>query len=435
MGLFEELRPRDVSADEWECWMHEYGRSARNADAWEYNRWWVSKVKSDVLSKLIRPEAETKRRRLLGRWKTRGGLSLAHKRPDLSGSIGDFGGLFFETPFGSHREFVKEKGRKLARVGHTIIAWQTGRVSWKAGQIKCRGPGAASYNGASFYYGLATVHAMLEEAERKGDAVSLVVAPRTIERGMEEIRSEKLVSLPKDWTTRVYGPDLSIAYEMNFFDILPNRALAQPHASQGDDPVDLARRLERERIAAFDAERTPKELTHAPWAKKRAEELRKWFKNSPPLDERRDASDGAVSRALFFEHSTDYERMKDLLLSVSPKALDGGTEAPPAWPLAVAYEVFERHSKEVRGTVILVTSLSFPMELYKYAHYLREMDKHADVVVIDVGVLDLTPAFRNDFLMRNGQPVVKYVYVGDRIEEMTERVLRAVGGVLEGVPV
>src|SRR3990167_3692116 len=103
VGLYEALKPKDVDADEWECWAHEYGRGVTNADVFEYNRWWVSKVKSDILAALVRPEEETKRRRRLGRWKTKGGLSLSDKRMDLVGSIVDYGGLFFETPFGSHR--------------------------------------------------------------------------------------------------------------------------------------------------------------------------------------------------------------------------------------------------------------------------------------------------------------------------------------------
>ena len=426
-GLYEALRPHDIDPDEWECWMHEYGRSVTNADVYEYNRWWVSKVKSDILASLVRPEEETKRRRRLGRWRTKGGLSMSDRRPDLIKSITDYGGLFFETPFGSHRKFVKEKGRKSAGVGHTVIAWHTGRESWKEGKIRCKG--GRSYDGAAFYHALATVFAIVEDAERRGDRATLVVAPRELEANMESVLSQRFTMQRKSWRTRIFGPNLQIFAELNMFETLINRRMSPAAGTDVGSAIAGAKAAE---AGAWGNMKKPAGGFYTvEWSRDEAEEdVRRWFSGAK-VEEYSDASNMEISAALFYERSVDYEGIRNRLLAVSPRGL---TIQPNfASPLMVGYEVFTQSSKEVRGTMIMVAALDRPTDLYMFRHYLREIDRSMDIVFIDLGELDLSQLFLEPEMTRNGRPLVRYVYVGDDIAHMTERVIKAIGGTIDGV--
>jgi len=440
-GLFASLKPHDVSDEEWTCWMLEYGTTTSGADRREFNLWWVSKVKTDILKRLVRPVEVVKSRRRVGRYRLKPGLSMQDRRPDIERSLQDFGALFFETPFGYHKKLLPDPGRKVSATGNIIIAWYMDSRALREPLI-CMGQ---QFPGAVFFNGLAAVYAVVENAEARGDRVSLIVHPRNIERRMQESTDIDYSKHTRDWDTMLFDGDGKPVYAYNPFGmaytvhVLPEHGVpSQAHVGYlppmsvslwvsklpGADSRFWANATEPDVI------RTVPELRQK--AEKLAAEIGARTGSSPPRVAVDDPDGTPISDALFYFNSREYEGIKEALLATAPFY-------DTDWfnifrPIATAVDVYSRLSHGRRGTFIIIGATEFPGQFHPLKGWLRAIEKQMDVIFIDLAQTDMSEFFTHPLMIGDaGKPLVKYVHVGQNVDQLTERLIRAIGGTIDGV--
>ena len=154
--------------------------------------------------------------------------------------------------------------------------------------------------------------------------------------------------------------------------------------------------------------------------------------SSPPRVAVDDPDGTPISDALFYFNSREYEGIKEALLATAPFY-------DTDWfnifrPIATAVDVYSRLSHGRRGTFIIIGATEFPGQFHPLKGWLRAIEKQMDVIFIDLAQTDMSEFFTHPLMMGDaGKPLVKYVHVGQNVDQLTERLIRAIGGTIDGV--
>lgn len=372
--LYHDLKPAGVDEETWERWVFEY-IIANPSDYRRYNRWYASKVRSEILSALVTAERAVKRKaKAFGRWRRFGGLSVRDHRPDYVGSITNYGDLIFESPFGMHRKFTKEPGRKLAAAGSVVISVDLSTSALSGTNPKY--PGVPKQN---FMNIMATVVSLIEEARTRGDRVTIITQP-TIGKGLENVRPQK----PYKMTLIIpayppnYPNDMTLWKDGDIWNPPRTNGLAKGVGEVHFQPDGHLLGHAKDKIQGL--HRT----------------LSFGFK--------------VLSEYYSFINSQDYDLMKRTFLDIPFDFVSGVTWEDYAIP--ITGDIWSLLQKEKRGLTIVISSLDTLAPWWVSHRYVRAAHRVSDIVCIHFSEQDWGPFFRGEpDMLYNGKPMVNYVNV------------------------
>jgi len=367
-----------VTDDEYDCWM--LGMLSRwPAYRYEYNMYVVSRIKTEILKSLVPPEVVSKRRseRKAGKWARKVGLDPDDRRPDYLRSLTTFGDLFYGSTHGYSRIFKPERGRRYALSGSFVILWDA-EYDMRGGiHPKCR-----EVDRQFFYNALAATYVLVEEAEQRGDAVTLMVCPQGIDRLFPKHNRpqfRKAPVIPVDFQmsdqTRVISTD-------DIFEWVPN-LYGEPNPRVSPDG-----RLPRN------------------WLSDANNQIRKDTDRAP----------GMLSKYYYWVNSYNYNDIKEEILDFvwGPEDMRRRRlmHSAPLFIVPVLHKVTAKTDWDKRGTLIYITALANLGWFLPAFHYFREVHKKYECYIIDVGNTDWTMLFKNEpILLDRGVPIFNYINV------------------------
>lgn len=380
--------PPGMDEDKWLCWVksfYNYG----GGDIDIYNRWWCDFVVSEVLDKIREANLTTKKKRTEGRWVLKRGIRVSDKQWDIQASIGRYGRLFAGTDLGYHREFEpKMRGREFGKAGSFIILWDTD-ASLNKGEVECVAREKDEYGdpildddgediGAvihtekilkqNWFNSLACVYALLKEAERKGDHVTLLAGPGNhIKMSLNIHYGDSAKTFPM-----IAARDGETVIQ----DVPVFRTIAAlPPALTEASTIPLSDHMKE--VAMSGEERTV--FSRGP------AELSEFFK---------------------FENNTNYEHIINTLMKMQPPERRWKTPSFIKMHMVYLNAIWDDLPKTKRSTIVVISTVSYPMTFWLSYRYIAEFYRFADFFIVDVGARDNSALFEMDeFFDPNNLPV------------------------------
>jgi hypothetical protein len=451
-----------VTDAEWECTILRMFRD--DTYVREYNGFVVQSVKANVLGAIVPPVIlSTRKARAKGRWVQKPGISLTDDRPNYFRSLATYGDLFFETPLGHHKEFKPVKGRGAGYAGQFIILWECDSYLSHGKHPRC-----ADVSAHMFFNSLATAYALIEEAQSRGDHVTLLVAPGEVDTmtyahskpanrrapkvPVTYVAPSDKVQRKIEWSSnmnRFVGNTFEISavagkvYELNIPGItdyswadpwLEPIGGGQQHAKAprfkvGDtvrvkagahrdfiDDSDYTYKLDdvfsdgfiMPGIWTWPHEYAPEGQFTEEWLRIRAEAFHH-------ITLKKNYSHPNLSKYYFWRDSTDYDEILNELLE-----LYWAGHSEFAWtmiPIAAVEAIMKGvPTLDKRGSFILLTAFQNMEWFWPAYQYLRRLSKKYDVYIMDVGEHDWSLVFRReDTFKLNGKPYIKYMNISNLV--------------------
>lgn len=370
--IYKPAKKWGVTDKEWDCWLLEL-LSRWSAYHYEYNSYVISKIKSDVLASLVPPEEVSKRRteRKAGRWVRKVGVDPDDKRPDYFRSLSTFGDLFFGSTHGYHRVFKPEKGRRFALSGSFIILWDCEMDMAEGTHPEC-----TSVRSQFFYNSMAATYTLVEEAERRGDAISLLVCPQAIDKLVPKHNKPQYRKSPVIPVTFELSDGSGEQSTHDVFTMVPNLSGIYNPAVSPDG-----------------------RLPH------------NWIENANDAIRRQaDPTDGMLSKYYYWVNSYRHDEIKEAILNfVWHKHF---MHSAPLFIIPVLQKITARMELDKRGVLVYITALKNLCWFLPAHHYFKEMHKRFDCYIIDVGNEDWTMLFKCEpILLDNKVPIFNYINI------------------------
>ena len=395
-----------VTDDEWECAI--LRRLRNDVYTRELNMYTVQKVKANVLDSIVPPVLlSTRKGRRKGKWRQKPGISLTDERPNYIRSLATYGDLFFETTMGKHKEWKDDPGRGKGMAGQFVILWECDVFLYRGQHQKC-----SEIYGMQYYNSLATAYALIEEAKTRGDHVTFLVEPGTI---------DDLVPWHK---AARRAPKIPIHYvSPPRWEIRNDPSMAEPVRSQTSEASIRDACRERMHISGWMV--YPQDV--APTGKftsRFRKDIEDNIFNTLKTDTG-SVKEPILSGYYYWKDSTEYDEMLNELLDFyfpsNEPGLDYGPMRTMAWPMfgIAALEEMMRSvpTYDKRGTFIFLTGVQNMDWTYGSFNYLRRLSKKFDIYVMDVGEHDWSNVFqREPDFKKDGRPYMNYINVSNLVK-------------------
>lgn len=376
---FFDFRPPDIPQEVWERWLVELLTNS-SFDPYEFYSWYCPRVTAQVLEKLLLEEVEGKIPRRLQRFRKRSGILPTDKKPLVAESIGMFGGLHYGTPYGFHRQKMKApRGTKYSGVaGSVIIMLMLG--------IELSDPtsiGDFTVDGVRFPSGgtgwaqhdiKATAFALVNEAKKRGDRVTLFIGPRCWDADWDERYSGRRYGLKNNvW----WGRETPFKYYDRAGEVVWDMAENEPADGWINGVPDLTaigrngQVIQAHGNHGYDAQ--VRELgSGGYWNHSgrggRQTHRHAWSEMAPPP----------------FFNSQEYDQITDFICRIPPNS-HYSTLSESSQQLAILRSVFDTMPKMKRGKVIIVGAFEASAPMTVGWRMMRDLNKHADIYMFDMG--------------------------------------------------
>ncbi|VVB53409.1 Uncharacterised protein [uncultured archaeon] len=418
---FEIYRPGSkwsISDQEWECMMLKL-ITMWDSYVYEYNSYIVSKVKASVLKNMIPPVhlSRSSPVKTEGRWAQKDGLDPDDRRPNFVRSLTTYGDLFFGTPMGKHREFREGRGRKFSKAGSFVIFWDLDRDMDGGMHPRCK------ISKQYFYNSLAAVYALTEEAKERGDLLTFITMPGSIDGIVPAHDTPEMRKAPV-MPMLLSTPPLDRVMQIKVKKAL--QRLPLKHGRRGPSYRKAFKDLNNvgpNLVKTFDESRDIFEygpnyygsvdpmatdgLIEDEW---KADILARLIN---PISE--SERFGRISKYYWWINTDRYDEILDEILHFKWEYHDSATSF---WACVSTLRKLLLEIKPARrGVLILVTSLAHMCFFWPGYHYYADIARDYDMYIVDVGDVNWSQVFRREPTLQtmNG-PMFNYVHVNTLVD-------------------
>ena len=474
---YDELKPKraivsgkpPINFWSWDAMILDVGAILSNTmpeEMYRFNEYMRKKIEAEILAKFVRPREPSRKKRREGSYARKRGIKATDKKPLMAQSIASFGGLFWGTKHGYHREWQPpQKGRRFGKTGTMNIIWVK-QERWS------KYMDYFTWDFELYYRTYVTVMALVEQNAEQGNELNFDMVT-----GEFEIQNYLLGTVPNvnyiplTWAGAFMGKDKSFKKGFNPYVDYLNGGIGFSNSAVGDFLTAAQKRgtvQEQERYYSVDTGLCPE---HNDTLEYKGGQL--WCPDGQHFPERvlrREKTPG-LGYQLQQRREREPEAFIDRMYMMAPRSTGA---CPDVWLAFMALALDEEsRSKDIRGTTIIIASMEYLEGITGGFHYLKQIDEWSDILLIDVGDQDYSLIFKwepdmmrdvkwicnkpgcnytqpyspNDWadtgsqyppvhhgvnMKPSGIPIVNYVYVGTDVDNLPYYVLRAVTGGMGG---